>query len=146
MIGFVAELLGANFGIIFGDYAYGTSLGIKLWGVPIMIGINWIILTLATAAVVNGLLPSIHPGLKAIFGASLMVALDFVIEPVAMQYNYWGWRDGTIPMSNYVGWFVISFFVQIIVQFNSRLVKDAEVYGVYVFVSQVLFFGILNII
>ena len=43
--GMLAEWLGVNFGLLFGDYAYGQNLGPKLDGVPFLIGVNWALLT-----------------------------------------------------------------------------------------------------
>ncbi len=34
-----------------------------------------------------------------------MVALDFFIEPVAITYDWWSWKENTIPLQNYIGWF-----------------------------------------
>lgn len=43
LIGMIAEILGVNFGIIFGEYEYLDNLGIKIFGVPIIIGVQWIL-------------------------------------------------------------------------------------------------------
>ena len=48
LIGMIAEILGVNFGIIFGEYEYLDNLGIKIFGVPIIIGVQWILLTFIT--------------------------------------------------------------------------------------------------
>ena len=40
-IGFFTEYLGVNYGLLFGTYSYGNNLGIKIWGVPLMICVNW---------------------------------------------------------------------------------------------------------
>ena len=39
-IGMIAEILGVNYGLIFGKYDYGDNLGLKLLGVPLLIGLN----------------------------------------------------------------------------------------------------------
>ena len=41
-IGMIAEILGVNYGLIFGKYDYGDNLGLKLLGVPLLIGLNWV--------------------------------------------------------------------------------------------------------
>ena len=46
-IGMIAEILGVNYGLIFGKYDYGDNLGLKLLGVPLLIGLNWVVLTLS---------------------------------------------------------------------------------------------------
>ena len=45
-IGMIAEILGVNYGLIFGKYDYGDNLGLKLLGDPILIGLNWVVLTI----------------------------------------------------------------------------------------------------
>ena len=47
-VGMLAEIIGVNKGLIFGEYSYGDALGIKVFGVPILIGINWCILVFIT--------------------------------------------------------------------------------------------------
>jgi putative membrane protein len=41
VVGVGVELIGVHTGYLFGDYAYGESLGVKFYDVPIIIGINW---------------------------------------------------------------------------------------------------------
>ena len=50
LIGMICEILGVNYGYIFGDYVYLNNLGTKVFGVPILIGINWVILTFITGS------------------------------------------------------------------------------------------------
>ena len=50
-IGMITEILGVQYGWIFGDYQYGSQLGTKLMGVPLLIGVNWAILTVITGAI-----------------------------------------------------------------------------------------------
>ena len=45
VVGMGVELLGVNFGLIFGQYVYGDNLGVKVGGVPLLIGANWVMLT-----------------------------------------------------------------------------------------------------
>lgn len=47
----LAEILVVSYGIIFGNYKYGEILGYKVLGVPLIIGINWCILTLIKGAI-----------------------------------------------------------------------------------------------
>ena len=44
-LGFIVEALGVNYGLIFGNYSYGENLGQKFIGVPIIICVNWALLT-----------------------------------------------------------------------------------------------------
>ena len=51
--GFLVELAGVQTGLIFGEYQYGEVLGWKIWGTPLIIGINWAMLVYASASSVN---------------------------------------------------------------------------------------------
>ncbi len=44
VIAFSAEAFGVNTGWFFGRYTYGNILGIRLFNVPLIIGINWFII------------------------------------------------------------------------------------------------------
>ena len=58
-VGMISEILGVNYGLIFGDYEYGNALGYRLFGVPLLIGANWAILTLSCSALSATLFNSI---------------------------------------------------------------------------------------
>lgn len=84
--GYLIELIGIITGLIFGEYAYGSGLGLKLFDVPLIIGLNWAILVFATAALTQQFLwPT---WLKATLAATLMVAYDFFLEPVAINFDF----------------------------------------------------------
>ena len=36
----ISEILGVNYGLIFGDYIYLDNLGYKVFGVPVIIGLT----------------------------------------------------------------------------------------------------------
>ena len=52
-IGMIAEILGVQYGLIFGNYEYGNNLGLKILGVPLLIGFNWVILTVICGSIIN---------------------------------------------------------------------------------------------
>lgn len=105
--GFFLEVIGTSTGLIFGEYTYGKTLGIKLFETPLMIGANWSFLVFATAALVYRFRLSIW--LKAAIAASLMVVYDIFLEPVAIRYDLWTWAGGDIPLQNYLAWWIISY-------------------------------------
>ena len=51
--GFAVEYIGVNYGYLFGDYQYGTTLGPKVYGVPLTIAMNWAMLCIASRSLVN---------------------------------------------------------------------------------------------
>lgn len=103
------EVVGVSTGKIFGSYQYGNTLGFKIKDVPLTIGINWLILVIATNAVVEewGIGGKIG---KAALGAGLMTALDLIIEPVAIHFDFWHWQNEQVPIQNFGAWWLASFF------------------------------------
>ena len=138
VLGFGAEVFGVQTGLLFGDYAYGRVLGPKLWGTPLMIGMNWVMLGYASGVTANRLLPGRHWLVRGTLAAVMMVALDVLIEPVAMRYGFWTWEGGVVPLRNYIGWFVVALPIECLfaaIQGNSR-----NKVAVALFILQFFFF------
>jgi putative membrane protein len=109
------EVQGVRTGVLFGQYSYGNTLGFKLAAVPVTIGLNWIVLLMATNAVVEEWDVGGKVG-KAAFGAGLMTLLDLFIEPVAIHFDFWHWNNVQVPAQNFIGWWLVSFFFHYIYQ------------------------------
>ena len=86
-IGYTAEFLGVNYQILFGDYRYGRSLGVKLFDVSLIIGCNWLLLALISQALIKKIV--LNRWLVIIFSSLLMVLIDLYIEPVAPLLDFW---------------------------------------------------------
>ncbi|MGC6428097.1 MAG: carotenoid biosynthesis protein [Flavobacteriales bacterium] len=140
-IGFFVEVIGVKTGILFGNYQYGETLGIKWFNTPLLIGINWFLLSIATFGVFQKILRQF---LVLIFTSSIfMVGLDFLIEPVAISLDFWSWQGGQIPMQNYIMWFLVSLVMHSII-FYSKITFNFLV-CLSVILGQTLFFLIQNI-
>lgn len=140
IIGISVELIGVHTGMLFGDYSYGGNLGPKLWGVPLVIGINWGVLSITTASIAQKINLPVY--FKIIVNAFLLVLFDFVMEPVAMKSDFWSWKNDEIPLFNYVCWFFVALILQLIYHWI-RKPKSNKVFNA-LFVIQLLFFIILN--
>ena len=106
-VGWLAEYVGVHGGWLFGSYVYGDVLGPKLRAVPLVIGVNWI---LVVYAVCNSLALGARAWprwAKVLAAAAALVALDFVIEPVAIALDFWTWDGGAPPLQNYIGWALV---------------------------------------
>jgi putative membrane protein len=101
------EILGVATGLIFGSYVYGSTLGLSIFGVPVLIGINWTLIIMGALALVKRV--TSHPLLVPLATAAITVAFDWIMEPVAIALDYWTWAGGDIPIQNYIAWFVIAF-------------------------------------
>ena len=143
LIGMISEILGVQYGLIFGDYIYLNNLGFKILGVPIMIGINWIILTYITGSFSNYIFNA-NKKAAIVFGAVLMVVLDLLIEPVAPELGFWAFDSIFAPLQNYIGWFIIGLLVQGIFHYSTD--KKDTTFSFHLLLVQIFFFTVLNFI
>lgn len=135
-IGFITEFLGVNYGLIFGTYSYGENLGIKIGGVPLMICINWAVLTFITADISRLVSKSLW--IRSLIGGLLMMLLDLVIEVSAPRFDFWEFENGVVPIQNYIGWFVISFLAHIL--FQRFTVLTNKKISIHIFIAMTIFF------
>lgn len=143
LVGFGAEMLGVQTGLLFGNYAYGPVLGPKVLGTPLMIGVNWMLLAYASSVTANHLLQKAAWWLRALLAASLMLALDWFIEPVAMRLDFWDWEGGVVPLSNYIGWFFVALPLVSVFAIFQADIRNKVAIGLLIL--QFLFFIILGL-
>lgn len=141
-VGMLSEIIGVKTGLIFGDYTYGPVLGPQIFGVPLIIGINWFLLVYLTGGIFSGLIK--NDILAALLSSTLMVLMDMVLEPVAVKLDFWQWEQEDIPLSNFAGWFLIAFIIQI--TYRKIKFKKKNPLNVFIFINLILFFFILAII
>jgi bisanhydrobacterioruberin hydratase len=110
LAGFFIEVIGVNTGLIFGNYSYGEALGLKVLSTPLLIGVNWLILVYCTGVLLEYLKIK-NSLIFSLIGALILLGIDFLIEPVAIRFNYWSWSGGEIPLQNYLGWYIFSFLL-----------------------------------
>lgn len=116
-VGYFSEYLGVNTGLIFGDYSYGNALGLKIFNVPIMIGLLWFMTIVSVGNLAKYLMKYIkfprfikvmELPFKVNIAALLTVLFDFFLEPAAIKLGYWSWEGSGIPLYNYVCWYFVS--------------------------------------
>lgn len=100
--GFIAEVIGVNYGILFGDYSYGDVLGFGIFGAPLVIGLNWIIILTGSLSL-SGILFK-NKIIIVLAAVIFSVVFDFIMEPVAVFFTYWNWKPENIPLTNYFTW------------------------------------------
>lgn len=109
LFGFFYELAGTKTGVIFGDYTYGKSLGMALWDVPLLIGVNWFFMVYTSLHVAQFI--SSKKIVQILTAPLLMTVYDFFLEPFAIDHDMWSWEGGIIPFQNYVAWYAGGFFL-----------------------------------
>jgi putative membrane protein len=141
VLGYLVEFTGVKTGMVFGHYEYGATLGPKLFGVPVIIGLNWLLIMYCVASLTDTLKISVVT--KVLLASLLAVAIDWLIEPVAMHYDFWNWKNGVVPLQNYIGWFATSIVMQSAYQLI-RVKADNRLALSYYFI-QLFFFLVLNL-
>lgn len=140
VVGFGVEYVGVNHHLIFGNYQYGSTLGTKLWNIPLMIGVNWFITMYSIATIFTGRVSAT----RFVFVCAMTaVFLDWLMEPVAIHYDFWNWQDGQVPLSNYIGWFIVSAILFTI--FNRLNVARSNRFALPFLIIESIFFLVLNV-
>ncbi|HOW10562.1 MAG TPA: carotenoid biosynthesis protein [Bacteroidales bacterium] len=141
LAGFFVEAAGVNTGMIFGNYEYGDGLGLKIFSTPLLIGLNWAILTYCTAIVTDKLL--VHWSLRIPAASALMVLYDLIMEQVAPAMRMWSFKDG-IPAQNYIMWFVFALIFHTVIKIAG--LRFSNTIAPFIFIIQGAFFLILYLI
>lgn len=105
LIGFGVEVVGVQTGLIFGHYQYGSALGFQIAGVPLTIALNWLIMVYITGYLFRRMGREFQP----FAGALLMTGIDVIIEQVAPKLDFWTFAGESVPIRNYIAWFVIGY-------------------------------------
>lgn len=158
--GFFVEAIGVNTGILFGNYSYGTVLGTKLYGVPILVGVQWFVIVFCCGVIMqyvnnwayqkivelgaNSEKSDKIQSISIIIDAALLASFfDFIMEPVAQKLGYWQWENNIIPFFNYTTWFFVSGLLLYI--FNKLSFNKLNPFALHLFIIQLLFFIALRI-
>lgn len=122
IIGFTAELIGSHTGVPFGDYTYAPTLGARLWGVPLLIGLGWLMMAWPAALVARRLTRG--PASRIVVGAWALASWDLFLDPQMVDAGHWTWSDpnphlpgvDTVPVSNLLGWVLVAVAVSALLQ------------------------------
>lgn len=141
ILGFLVEFFGVHTGLVFGSYTYGSALGPKIMDTPLIIGVNWLMLVYMVYAITQKM--NLNFISQVITGAFVLLLYDLLLEPVAIQLDFWSWGVSGIPLQNYLAWFVISALFITIWRVMKIKIENSVAFGL--FIIQLTFFLILNI-
>ena len=115
-IGLLAEAVGVSTGVPFGRYAYADTLGAKLFDVPVIVPLAWVMMSypcllLGRRLARGGRLPAV-----ALTGGLTLAAWDLFLDPQMVAAGHWAWAYPTpdlpgvegIPITNFVGWVLVA--------------------------------------
>ena len=158
-VGMVTEIIGVNTGLLFGNYAYGSVLGFKIAGVPLLIGLNWFVVIYCCIVIMEQMhqwvkvkyealgQPAMSVKLEHISiiidGAMMAAFFDWIMEPAAIKLGFWQWANSEIPLYNYFCWFMISALLLIV--YRRCSFAKPNYFAVHLFIIQILFFLALRI-
>ena len=139
LIGFGIELIGVQTKMIFGTYIYGDSLGLKILDTPLIIGLNWLLLVYLANSVLNGL--KLNTAVKNFFASLILLAYDLILEQVAQLIHMWSWENETVPLQNYLAWFVLALVLSGLLSWSNINLKNRI--APVILICQSLFFILL---
>ncbi len=155
VIGMATEIIGVNTGLLFGDYQYGPVLGPKIFGVPLLIGLNWFVIVFCSGSLLTQCVDLIERKLNVnitvatstfivvLGGAAIATCFDFILEPVAIKLHFWSWDRGYIPLFNYGCWFIISAILLSIKIYLKKM--PVNTFATSLLIIQAMFFLMLNL-
>ena len=145
------EGIGVHTGFPFGNYSYTNTLSpILPGGVPLAIGFAWMTLSINSFLIVKYFLCKKNTCIVVILSGIFIAFIDVLLEPFASFINnYWFWEGGTIPIQNYISWFIIgilfSYAVNRIIGRNIQSVKiSIPIIILVLSIFQFIIFNILN--
>ncbi len=138
---FLLEVIGVATGWIFGGYVYGNTLGFSILGVPVLIGINWTLIIMGSVSLMKRV--ANHRTFIALGTAVVTVVFDWIMEPVAIALDYWTWSGGSIPVQNYIAWFLIAYaFTRL---YETMQLKSSSTIPSLIVIIQAVFFLLLRL-
>lgn len=135
---FFAEVIGVHTGMLFGEYIYGNRLGPKIMETPLIIGLNWLMLVYCTKVMADEI--SNDDTVKLFLGPTLMTGYDLLLEQAAPLLGMWSWAGGTVPVQNYIAWFLLAFLFHLLIRKINVDFKNPLAFPV--FIIQFLFFAL----
>lgn len=147
LAGFALSAVGAATGSIFGGYFYGNNLGVKLFDVPIIIGVYWLLLSYCSSVWISNLsktVGSLNTSVgKALLASLVMVSVDVLMEQVAQAGDFWYWKNQLVPVQNYTAWFAFSFAFNYL--FQRMEIDTRNPMAKWVLLLHVLFCIVINL-
>lgn len=121
-IGLLAELIGVHSGLPFGSYRYADTLGPNVGGVPVVVGLAWVMMAWPATLAARRIVPA-SVGARLAVATWALASWDLFLDPQMVANGHWTWRDPvphlpgvpTVPLSNLLGWVVVSALVAAVV-------------------------------
>jgi uncharacterized membrane protein len=152
-LGFTVEVLGVHTGVPFGQYSYEPSLGFRVLGVPLLVGLAWIMMSWPAALVARRLVRGRIP--RVLVGAWALACWDLFLDPQMVDAGHWRWTNprphlpgvDTVPLTNLAGWLLVSLVISAVLQgtcASRPRIADGPMIALYLwtYASSVLALGV----
>jgi uncharacterized membrane protein len=131
-IGFGAEVLGVHTGFPFGSYAYSGTLGVRVWGVPIVVALAWTMFAWPAALVARRVAHGFAA--RVAVGTVGLASWDLFLDPQMVAAGHWHWRHpsphlpgvAAVPLTNYLGWVLVALVISVALQGMLRTTPVAD--------------------
>ena len=136
---FLSQVVGANLGFPFGDIAYTSQLGPKVFDVPLIIPFAWLAILVPAWVAADKILRFRN----VIVAAIIVTACDAVLEFAADSLDLWHWRGGLPTELNYISWFGVSYVALTILEKYAREQNPNPIVPHLLF-AQLLYFALTD--
>jgi putative membrane protein len=131
-ISLAVEIFAIVTGVPYGNFAYSSTLGFRLFTVPISVPLAYLPILFGAFTVSNHLQKLPTRLYHTLVSALLNTAIDFVIDPAAVNAVFWFWPDGGlyygVPVINFGGWLFTGFlYSQILYSLVQTDISSLEV-------------------
>jgi putative membrane protein len=135
--GYAVEVLAVHTGVPFGSYRYATTLGTRLLGVPLVIGLAWTMLAWLAALSARRLVSG--RAARVVVGAWALASADLFLDPQQVAAGHWTWLHPAphlpgvpgVPLTDYAGWLAVAFVLSAAVQAIASDGDDALMVALY---------------
>ena len=112
--GLTAEVVGVHTGVPFGDYRYTGGLGVKVAGVPLVIGLAWMMMAWPAMCVAARLATGTVA--RDAVAVAALASWDVFLDPQMVDAHHWRWLHSDphlpgiddVPLTNFGGWLLLS--------------------------------------
>ncbi|MDC0230895.1 carotenoid biosynthesis protein [Aureispira] len=112
VVGFSLELILVKSNFILGNYYFGDSLGLKIFGIPFVIGFYWLILSYSAGNLASKLPIRSFFG-KVSAGAILQICLILFILQFASRLDLWHLDPASDEIRYCIVWLLFGFVFQV---------------------------------
>ncbi|MEI6237488.1 MAG: carotenoid biosynthesis protein, partial [Candidatus Saccharibacteria bacterium] len=99
---YMYQLLIAKVVFTSGEITFGNIIGIRLFGVPLIIGLIWFLAIVGTLNIIT--LGNINRTNKKLLASLIILMFVLVLEQFASSSNAWVWNIVQTPILNYILW------------------------------------------